>query len=410
MKKYLLLSLFTVPFFALAQSNNQPSTYDIHDIKFSGYLQTQFQHAQSEGISSFSGGDFDEHSKDRFMIRRGRLKMDRVDKYSSIVFQLDFTQDGVQLMDAFIQLHQPGSKSLVFTAGLFNRPFGHSIAYSSGYRDFPERARVFQTIMPRERDIGAMLAYEPVGKFDFIRAELGVINGSGYNSRDYDSRKDIVGNLKFDFDSLANNKFKLGFGGSYYHGSVRNDTESYYTNNSTGFIKNTSASFVGYHARRQYLGADLQMEYDNTFGKTIFKAEYVGGKQPGIAASADLKGPDATKSFNKQPATDLYIRDFNGYYLWLTQQIATSKFTALLAYDVYDPNTNVSENQIGLNNNTTAGDIKFSTLGYGFTYLASDRVKLTFYNEHVLNGDTNLPDYTADLKDDVFTARLLYRW
>jgi hypothetical protein len=410
MKKLLLFSLCLLPLFVLAQSNNQPSTYDIHDIKFSGYLQTQYQHAQSEGISSFSGGDFDKNSKDRFMIRRGRLKMDRVDKFSSIVFQLDFTQDGVQLMDAFIQLYGPASKSLIFTAGLFNRPFGHSIAYSSGFRDFPERARVFQTIMPRERDIGAMLAYQPKGKFDFIRAELGLINGSGYNSRDYDSKKDLVGNIKFEFDSLAHDKLKVGFGGSYYRGSVRNGTEGFFEDNGNGFTRKTGLDYVGYHARREYHGADLQLEYDNTFGKTIFKAEYVGGKQPGIASTADLRGPDASKSFSKQPATDLYQRSFNGYFLWLTQHIMETKFTAIVAYDAYDPNVNLRENQIGLDNNSTAGDIKFGTLGYGFTYMANDRVKLTIYNEHVVNGDTHLPGYTADLKDDVFTARLLYRW
>ena len=160
MKHKLFILLFAFPFISFAQSNNMPSTYDVHDLKITGYLQTQFQSAQSEGITSFSGGDFSENSKDRFMIRRGRLKIDRVDKYSSIVFQIDGTQNGVQLMDAFIQLYQPHTKNFVLTAGLFNRPFGHSVVYSSSYRDFPERARVFQTIMPRERDIGAMLGYQ----------------------------------------------------------------------------------------------------------------------------------------------------------------------------------------------------------------------------------------------------------
>ena len=387
-----------------------PSTYDVHDLKITGYLQTQFQRAQSEGIYSYSGGDFSENSRDRFIIRRGRLKIDRVDKYSSIVFQIDATQNGVQLMDAFIQLYQPDTKNLVFTAGLFNRPFGHSIIYSSGYRDFPERARVFQTIMPRERDIGAMLGYNPQNKYKFISADLALVNGSGYSSRDYDSRKDLIGNLGFKFDSLANGKLNLGFGGSIYSGYVRNDTETYYTDNGNGFIENTSAENVGWYAKREYYGANLQLEYDNTFGKTIFKAEYVGGEQPGIAATEDITGPDASESFAQQPASDLYLRSFSGYYFWLTQQIARSKFTALVAYDAYDPNINVHENEIGLANNTSAGDIKFSTLGYGITYVPNSRIKFTLYNEHVFNSETNLPDYTADLKDDVFTARLQYRW
>lgn len=409
MKRTLLSISFLYPFLILAQSNNAPSSYDPHEIAITGYLQTQYQRAQSEGILSFSGGDFGKNSKDRFMIRRGRLKIDRADKFSSIVFQIDATQNGIQLMDAFIQFHQPDSKSLIFTAGLFNRPFGHSIVYSSGFRDFPERARVFQTLMPRERDIGAMLSLRPQGQFKFITAEIAVINGSGYNSRDYDSRKDIVGNLGFKFDSLANKKLHIGFGGSVYRGSVRSDTETYYSYKEGGYISHTSSDNIDWNAKRDYYGANLQVQYDNSFGATVFKAEYIGGTQPGVAASSSIAGPVASTSFAAQPTTDLYLRTFQGYYLWLTQRISKTKFTAIAAYDVYDPNKKISEAEIGLNN-TTAGDIRFRTLGYGFTYIVNPRLKLTLYNEHVVNDATQLPEYLDDLKDDVFTTRLQYRW
>lgn len=412
MKQLLFSLLLVCPFFAFSQSNNSPSSYDPHEIAITGYLQTQYQRAQSAGISSFSGGDFGKNSQDRFMIRRGRLKIDRADKYSSIVFQIDATQNGVALMDAFIQLHRPESKNFLFTAGLFNRPFGYSIVYSSGYRDFPERARVFQTIMPRERDIGAMITFRPDHKmFHFLTAELAVINGSGYSARDYDTKKDIVANLGFKFDSLANKRLHLGFGGSFYKGSVRNDTESYYTSTSNGFVKNTSPNNLGWNAKRNYYGGNLQVQYDNTFGATSFKAEYVEGTQPGVASSSSITGPIASQSFATQPATDLYLRPFSGYYLWLTQRIAKSRFTALLAYDVYDPNTDVKESEIGAPNSfTTAGDIKFSTLGYGMTCQIGPRIKLTAYNEHVVNNPTQLPGYENDLKDDVVTMRLQYRW
>lgn len=412
MKQLLFSLLLLCPFFAFSQSNNSPSSYDPHEIAITGYLQTQYQRAQSSGISSFSGGDFGKNSQDRFMIRRGRLKIDRADKYSSIVFQIDATQNGVSLMDAFIQLHRPESKDLLFTAGLFNRPFGYSIVYSSGYRDFPERARVFQTIMPRERDIGVMGTFRPDNKiWHFLTAELAVINGSGYSARDFDSKKDIVGNLGFKFDSLANKKLHLGFGASIYKGSVRNDTESYYTSTRNGFVKNTSPNNVGWNAKRNYYGGNLQVQYDNTFGATSLKAEYVGGIQPGVASSSSITGPIASQSFATQPATDLYLRPFSGYYLWFTQRIAKSRFTALLAYDVYDPNTDVKESEIGAPNSfTTAGDIKFSTLGYGMTCQIGPRIKLTAYNEHVVNNPTQLPGYENDLKDDVLTMRLQYRW
>ncbi|ALL08173.1 porin [Pedobacter sp. PACM 27299] len=412
MRKLLLFIVMLVPFSVLAQSNNAPSSYAPHEINITGYLQTQFQKAQSSGINSFSGGDFSKNSDSRFMIRRGRLKIDRADKYSSIVFQIDATQNGVQLMDAFIQFHQEETKQFLFTAGLFNRPFGYSIVYSSGYRDFPERARVFQTLMPRERDLGAMISFKPDYKpLSFLSADLAVINGSGLTARDYDSKKDIVANIDFTFDSLANKKLKLGFGASYYKGYVRSDTETFFVRNGSTYVKDTNPSHVNSYANRDYYGANLQVAYDNSFGTTSFKAEYVAGKQPGVAAAADITGPLASTSFSAQPKTDLYLREFNGYYFWLTQRIGKSKFNALLGYDVYDPNIHVSEKEIGApNSNTTAGDIKFSTLGYGLTYMMNGRLKLTLYNEHVVNDDTQLPQYTKDLKDDVFTARLQYRW
>lgn len=403
--------LTILPLFALAQNNNAPSSYDIHDIKITGYLQTQFQVAQSPGIFSWSGGDFSQNSASRFMLRRGRLKVDRVDKFSSIVFQLDGTQDGLRIMDAFIQFHSPDDKSLLFTAGLFNRPFGYSIVYSSGYRDFPERARVFQTLMPRERDLGAMISYKPKKILPFVTAELAVVNGSGLNARDYDSNKDIIGNLNFKFDSLANKKLHLGFGASIYKGTVRSNTDTYLKPVKNGFVSVTDASNVGYNFRRDYYGANLQLEYNNSFGSTTLKSEYIQGKQPGVASSSSISGLAASQSFAAQPTTNLYLRNFNGYFIWFTQQIADTKLTAIVGYDVYDPNTDVEESEIGkTGNNTTAGDIKFSTLGYGVTYALNGRLKLTIYNEHVRNDGTQLTNYQNDIKDNVFTTRLQYRW
>jgi len=408
MKYGIPLFLVFAPLLSFCQNNNAPSSYDPHDIKITGYLQTQFQQAQSAGISSFSGGDFAENSDNRFIIRRGRLKIDRVDKYSSIVFQLDATQNGINLMDAFIQLQQPDHNELRLTAGLFNRPFGYSIVYSSGYRDFPERARMFQTLMPRERDIGAMLSYQPL---KFLNADLALVNGSGLYARDYDSKKDIIGNLSFRFDSLANHKLQIGFGASFYKGSVRNDTETLYYSDATGFAKSSSTDYKGANLKRNYFGGNIQFQYNHRFGATTLKAEYVAGTQPGVAASDNITGPVASQSFTVQPATDLYLRDFSGYYIWFTQQIAKTRFNLLAAYDVYDPNTKVTEEQIGLaGNNTTAGDIKFRTLGYGLTYRVNPRVKLTVYNERVINASTQLQNYMDDIRDDVFTLRLQYRW
>nr|WP_199158988.1 porin [Pedobacter sp. ASV2] len=413
MIKALLLLMIILPFIAVAQNNNAPSSYDPHDIKITGYLQTQFQKAQSAGIASFSGGDFSANSDNRFMIRRGRLKIDRVDKYTSIVFQLDATQDGLQLMDAFIQLKEPKYKALLFTAGLFNKPFGYSIVYSSGYRDFPERARVFQTLMPRERDLGALIHYNPQKVAKFLTLEIAVVNGSGKNAKDYDSKKDFIGNLGFRFDSLANKKLHLGFGGSIYKGSVRSNTKTYFTSTNNGYAANTSEGFVGKNIERNYYGGNLQLQYDSYFGTTTLKGEYVTGKQPGVASAGldKLIGPYASQSFGTQPLDNLYERNFSGYYLWFTQQIAKTKLTALIAYDVYDPNTDTAGKSIGVEGNfTNSADVKYSTIGYGLAYQLNQRLKFTVYNEHIKNETTSLKNYSNDIRDDVFTTRMQYRW
>ncbi|WP_129714560.1 porin [Pedobacter sp. SYP-B3415] len=411
MKNLIATILLALPLCSLAQNNNAPSSYDPHEIHISGYFQTQFQKASAPGISSFSAGDFSKNSDNRFLIRRGRLKVDRADKYTSIVFQIDATQNGFLLMDGFIQIHEPATRRWMLTAGLFNRPFGHSIAYSSGYRDFPERARVFQTLMPRERDLGAMVTYKPQTLLKFLTANLGVVNGSGLTARDYDNKKDLIGNLAFKFDSLAGKKLDLGFGVSGYKGYVRNGTNTYFTRQGGGYIANTSADFNGLYLRRDYVGADLQLSYRSPIGETIFKTEYVTGYQPGIANSEEVNGPASSQSFSAQPKTDLYLRKFDGYFFWLSHQIVNTKLSALLAYDVYDPNKDLANQEIGQTGNfTTAGDIKYSTLGYGLTYLIGERIKFTLYNEHVVNENTALENYTSDVRDDVFTARLQYRW
>ncbi len=412
MKFTFTLVLFSFSFFELfAQNNNAPSSFDIHDIRITGYLQAQYQKVQSPGALTWSAGDFDENSDSRFMIRRGRLKIDRVDEYSNVVFQLDGTQDGVRLMDAFIQFRLPELPALRLTMGLFNRPFGYSIVYSSGFRDFPERARVFQTLMPRERDLGAMLSYNPQQQYKFLTAELAVVNGSGLSAKDYDKKKDIIGNLYFRFDSLAQKNFNLGFGASIYVGTVVGLDQTVYESKRSTFIKNTQLNNVNKNFNRNYFGFNLQLEWGNSFGATTFKTEYIFGKQPGLGTSADINGPKASISLSEAPTGSLYIRSFEGYYFWLTQEIAKTKLAAIVGLDVYDPNTDLEESEIGLaQNHSTAGDIKFSTFGYGITYSLNPRLKFTLYNEHVKNDPTQLSTHLLDLKDDVFTARLQYRW
>jgi hypothetical protein len=83
----------------------------------------------------------------------------------------------------------------------------------------------------------------------------------------------------------------------------------------------------------------------------------------------------------------------------------------MLKYDWYDPNTKVSGNEIGNTDSKLSGaDIKYSTLGMGYLHHINENVKLTLYYARVWNEKTQLKGFMEDLKDDVFTCRIQYRF
>ena len=413
MKQLLALIFITLAYNAFSQSNNEPSDYSPHDLKITGYFQLQYQKAAESGISSFTGGDFTQNNDNRFIIRRGRFKFDRVDEFTNIVLQVDATQDGVSLRDGFIQLKDPLFNTFTLTAGQFTKPFGYILAYSSAIREFPERPRVYQTLLPSERDLGVMLSIHPA-QYKFIDYQIGLFNGSGTNARDYDNKKDLSTSLNFNFKNVAE-VFDIGFGGSYYSGSVRQNTTTVfnegYLAGKPGLIAQTSPENEGAYAIRRYKGLNLQLNYNSSWGKTSLKSEYITGRQPGVAPSSDIKATQASRSFSTQPKTDLYNRNFNGFFIWLTQAIPKTQLELIASYDVYDPNTFIKEKDIGATgNNTSAADIKYETFGAGLVYYMSKQVKFTLYYDHPINEKTLVETYQNDINDDVFTARLQYRF
>ena len=60
--------------------------------------------------------------------------------------------------------------------------------------------------------------------------------------------------------------------------------------------------------------------------------------------------------------------------------------------------------------NLTSADIKFSTLGFGYICYINENVKLVLWYDKVWNEKTQLAGYTTDVKDDVFTCRMQFRF
>ena len=421
----------------------------------SGYIQAQYQSAENDAVKSFAGGNFPTLTHNRFMVRRGRIKFNYDNTLTNYVLQFDVTENGFATKDAYVTVREPWLKAAELWAGVFNRPFGFEIEYSSSSRETPERTRMFQTLFPGERDLGAKIEIRP--QIDFLNLfnlKLGLFNGNGI-AAETDNNKDFIGrfgiSLPFTEENLA-----IDAGVSAYIGKVTLDPASSSTTSSlakdSSWVKTASGldSIKSYSyslknttttttykiykmdnpnatptaqaaseikADRQYLGGDIQIYYDiPVLGGFSLRGEYISGKQPG--SKSDNK-------FYARGAGDIYLRNFAGYYINYVQNIGNEN-QFVLKYDVFDPNTDVKGEDIGrIGGNTKLGwaDIKYTTLGLGWIYHWDSNVKFVLYydmvtNEKinsaatsstVVNGSSDLA-YKNDIHDNVVTFRVQYRF
>jgi hypothetical protein len=138
------------------------------------------------------------------------------------------------------------------------------------------------------------------------------------------------------------------------------------------------------------------------------------------------------KLTNKNHST--MVRNFNGGYISVTQNIMDTKHQIVIKYDWYDPNTDIAGKDIDLlyyNDTLEIGktymspaDVKFSTIGVGWNWQMTENLKFTLFYENVKNEITSIPLYTGDLrlgrrhspgfdrdiKDDAITVRLQYKF
>jgi hypothetical protein len=394
------------------------STVDkLAKIKVSGYIQAQWQYADSNGQPSIAGGNFAPLTNQRFQLRRARLKTQYESATSRYVLQFDVAQTGLAIKDAYVTLMEPWLKTFSGTMGVFNRPFGFEIAYSSSSRESPERARVFQTLFPGERDMGAMLEIAPpseMGPLSMLNFKGGVFTGMRENTIENDNEQDFIGRLGFQAPFYDLN-LSIDGGVSAYMGKVTARTDTVFESGTGANGLEAMIRDVGnlnQTVDRNYYGVDLQLYYDlPVIGGTSIRGEYLWGEQPGVAGSSSFYPGTGT----------LYKREFMGWYGMLVQNIF-AKNQLVVKYDVYDPNVNAEASDIGKATTATgvgptgvalsATDITISTLGLGWLYHWDENVRLMAYYDMVANEEINtnatggLATWEKDFDDNVFTFRM----
>lgn len=407
-----------------AQGKDIYYSYQEHNrLRFGGYMQPQYQYAESKGAKNYSGGDFAPNSNNRFMLRRGRIRMDYLHNNENnqplvyFAFQFDGTERGVAIRDFWGRFFENKIQMFTVTAGMFARPMGFEANYSSSDREAPERGRMSQILMRTERDIGAMLTFEPRKKGHALRwfkYDIGIFNGQGLTGpADYDSHKDIISRLSLKPRTLKKSSIVISASASGYYGSISSQsTWKYEVKQVSGgykMIGDSSAGNINYAAPRQYIGADMQIKIPN--GKNCFsefRAEYIRGLQTGTASSSETPGSYPVTATNTPLA--LYTRPFDGAYFYYLQHIANIKNIAIIKYDWYDPNRAIAGQQVSASNGFSAADIKFNTVGFGYLRVLNAHTKLTLFYDWITNEETNVTGYKSDALDNVFTCRLQFRF
>lgn len=394
----------------------RPLIKKFENLRFSGYFQGQYQVIGTNGAKTYGGGDFSDFSKSRFMIRRARMRMDYLALTHNklpkalFTFQIDATERSVRVRDMFIRLYETKKNLFALTTGVFARPFGFEVNLSSSYRETPERGRMSQELVPSERDLGVMVSYEPQRKTarnHYIRIDAGIFNGPGLaGTTDFDNVKDIISRIIF--KPLRINQFEISGSLGYLHGGWRQVSKFVYETGTLpsgdkSFIVDSAITNIGKTAPRQYYGADMQLKWLHKKTTTEIRAEFWTGKQSGT--------PVTTVSPGTLPTTPTYIRQFNGAFFYFIQDIISNKTQLLVKYDWYDPDKTVAGKEIGKAGTVfSEGDIKYSTLGIGLSRVVTSTVRFILYYEIVTNESTALAGYTKDLKDNLLTCRLQFRF
>lgn len=386
-------------------------------LKVSGYLQAQWAVAETLGVSTSMGGTkFDKGTDNRFFVRRGRIKFNYDNGLSQYVLQFDASSGGFEIKDAYLSLKEPWLKNFTATMGIFDRPFGYEISYSSSMRESPERSRVYQTLFPKEREIGAKLAISgDKGLLQYLNFKGGIFNGVTPVQLENDDNKDFIGRLGFEIP-IRSAGMGIDGGFSTYLGNVTNtDTGTTGTLKGSSYemdgnVFKKSAGKKGKDFERQYFGFDLQYYLDiPAIGGLTLRGEYLWGLQPGTSSSSQFYQPSAGNA----PNGPVYSRNFQGAYLYWVQCWGT-KVQSVVKADYYDPNVDVEKHDIGKSGSgTTATDLAYATAGVGLIYNWDANLKFMFYYDIPKNEkSSSLSDkkYAHDIKDNVFTLRVQYKF
>jgi hypothetical protein len=410
-----LLPLLTITTFAQAELEKRVK--DLEDkaskLRVSGYIQSQFKNLEDGAYTATPGFPA---SRNALEIPRARLRATYSTDLFGYAFEIDARETNASNMirDCFIEFKCPYTKFITLRAGITKVVMGHELLMSATDVFSPDLSRVIRTLIPGDRDVAAMVTFKaPKGHFlNPFALSVQLLNGYGINVPQ-SNMKNFAARLNY-VETFGD--FKLGVGAATYQGGVFQGHKAelegghylsnVYTMEGNQFVLNNSADNFGKYATRAYYQCDLNVAYKSPLGLTSLGGEFWFGEQPGTVSSS-------TSPTNALPIGETYIRPFQSIIALLSHEITNTGLTVVGKYDVYNPNTGVSGNEIGHSAFTGAGDIAYTTIGAGLIYeppIAKKNVRFTLWYNMVSNETTesitNTTRFKEDIKDNEFVLRM----
>jgi hypothetical protein len=381
----------------------------------SGFVQGEYQSHQDSEDALAQGGAL--LNKDRFVLRRGRVRVDGQWQYAHVQLEVDGnTQRGPQLrvLHGFATLKLPQLHDSEYTRdqplaavtmGLFDTPFGSELTEGPRTRWFMERSLASQSLFPGEPDVGIRFS----GALYFLRWSVAAMNGepleqrAGYSGQSPKGAKDVIFKVGADTHPRENLQISAnvsGLRGKGFHPGAdaskgqllwRDSNEDGQIQPSELIGQSATAATPSQTFSRWALGVDVQARLRTRLGLTTAVAEAV------VASNLD-RG-----AFVADPVVvGIDVREA-GFMAGVTQEIA--RYGVLgFRYDYYDPNSDFFDKRSGRLVPSTQSVETFSPLA---GLVLPDRGRLLFQYDISRNHFArDLSGQPVNLKANAWTLRL----
>lgn len=348
MKKIASLALAALALTSASAQENTPKLSVLSDIKFSGYVMSQYQYTGQDSKESNS-----------FNIRMVRMALEgrlMKDFYWKVQLQANGNTSDLgsspRMVDAFAEWQK--YEAFKIKAGQFKRPFTfenpmHPI--TQGFMGYSQNVSKLAGFSDRTgehasngRDIGVQIQGDLIKNAagrNLLHYQVGVFNGQGTNHKDVDQRKDVIGGI------WVSPVKGLRIGAFGWTGSSARKGTWDVTDANHNVVKNEDGSVKTQSGVRSL-----------SKNRYAFSAEYAANDWTVRSEYIHSQGYGFTKTLTSGKESDCNVNyaagdQADGFYALMIAPVISKKLYAKARYDLYRPRaewgTSRTQYEIGAN-------------------------------------------------------------